>query len=531
MNNNHTAIRIIHICCNTVEIGAGRTLETSSDNTNRDPEPEIQDTLPNIIFMMADDLGYGDVEYNGGSASTPNLNAMASGPNSIRLDRHYSGGPTCSPSRGTVLTGRNHNRYCIWRPNRVWGCGDYAKPTSMPLPTTEITVAEILKENGYTTGAFGKWHIGDVTPISRARAHPLWPLSHPGMYGFDTWWMTTNVVPTANPNHGCCGCFDKPCSSDSSYCRNYHSIDKNGSLHSWPEPINGDDSHFIYRRFVDFLENSIASGKPLFAYVAFHAPHRPHQAATKYKNPYLAKGKSVQQAHYLGIITAMDDVVGKIRRLLKERNVHRNTLLWFTSDNGPSINSPGSTGGLRGMKGDVYEGGIRVPGIIEWPAVIGKNRQSPIPVVTSDLLPTVCDILQVPTPADRQIDGDSVLPLLRGEKSTRNKSIAWLYSLDEGDFHHHQYYASLMRGAHKLVVQYADDAVGSAELYDLSVDRTESSDIKGGHQRLFESMTKELEQWRQSVIHSATEEVKCVGFSAYDTDHRCYSVDKATLCS
>ena len=207
---------------------------------------------------MADDLGYGDVHYNGGKPYTPNLDAMARGTNRIQLDRHYSGAPTCSPTRGTVLTGRNHNRYCIWRPNRNWGCSDYAKPTTMPLPTSEITVANILKQHGYRTAAFGKWHVGDVTPYPLPHGHLLWPVSHPGVHGFDTWWMTSSTIPTADPNYGCCHCFDIPCKKDKSYsaCNNYHSV-VNGSLVSWPEPIKGDDSHFIYKQFSEVFKETV----------------------------------------------------------------------------------------------------------------------------------------------------------------------------------------------------------------------------------------------------------------------------------
>ena len=142
--------------------------------------------LPNIVFMMADDVGYGDVGYNGGKAETPNLNAMASGPNTIHLTRYYSSSLVCSPTRGTVLTGRNHNRYCVWKANGAKGGStrDFVKPQSMPLPYSEITVAEILKEYGYQTAMFGKWHLRDFKVLERS--HKKWPLSHPGVHGFDT---------------------------------------------------------------------------------------------------------------------------------------------------------------------------------------------------------------------------------------------------------------------------------------------------------------------------------------------------------
>lgn len=179
----------------------------------------MQETLndfPNIIFMMADDLGYGDVGYNGGNAQTPNLDLMAAGPNTIKLNRYYSGAPVCSPTRGSVLTGRNPNRYCMWYANVGSDADDFVIPERMPLPWTELTVAEVLKSAGYQTAVFGKWHLGDLKPHSRG--NPKWPVSHPGMHGFDEWLVTPRSAPTSNLN---CGCF----AGKSSLCiRAYHHV-------------------------------------------------------------------------------------------------------------------------------------------------------------------------------------------------------------------------------------------------------------------------------------------------------------------
>ncbi len=181
-----------------------------------------ENALPNIIYAMADDLGYGDVGYNGGRAFTPNLDAMASGPHTIHLTRYYSGGPVCSPTRGTVLTGRNHNRYCIWTANS--GGSDDA-PATMPLPTSEITVAEILKGHGYQTAIFGKWHLGDFK--RQHEGNKKWPVSHPGLHGFDEWLSTLRACPTANSN---CGCFEETKCQTGHYdtdrfvCTNYYTV-------------------------------------------------------------------------------------------------------------------------------------------------------------------------------------------------------------------------------------------------------------------------------------------------------------------
>ena len=476
--------------------------------------------LPNIVFMMADDLGYGDLHYTGGEAETPVLDAMAAGPNSVQLTRYYAGSPVCSPTRGTVLTGRNHNRYCIFGPNVGFGQGDFAVPSTMPLPTSEVTVAEILKEGGYRTGIFGKWHIGDLKSAEGANLlyeyNHKWPVSHPGMHGFDDWWVTERSAPTVTTN---CGCFEAAVCTQGHYptpppCLNYYTRDPRYSdeLVSFPSPIEGDDSHFIAQQFDRFLQKARQSGRPFFAYLPFHTVHHRYVATKEYGKRYLDRGMNLSVADYFGSITAMDDAVGQIRHLLKKNHVSDNTMLWFTSDNGPEGHTPGRTGGLRGRKQDLYEGGIRVPGIIEWPAVIKRNRVSDFPVVSSDLLPTVCDILGVQPPNDRQLDGISVLPFLRNETAIRSKPIAWAYPV-RNDFNTGEYNAALTSDQYKVFAAYSDGRLTSTELYDLKNDRRETNDLSAEYPNILNSMMQELEDWRQSVIKSARDEVQCLGHS------------------
>ena len=486
---------------------------SASDATVKDSAREQRD-LPNIVFVMADDLGYGDVRYNGGKPDTPNIDAMAAGPNSIQLTRYYAGGPMCSPTRGTVLTGRNHNRYCIWQanPGNCTHCnktGDFL-PSTMPLPTSEITVAEILKQHGYHTAVFGKWHLGDLKKIPGG--HKKWPISNPSMHGFDTWWVTERKTPTVNPN---CGCFaDAQCKTghwtDKIPCINYHHTVASGApmLESYPIPIEGDDSHFILSLFADFLEEaSRKNTQPFFVYLPFHAVHTWYVATRKHRERFLHQGYNLDQADYYGAITAMDDAVGQIRELLKQYNISHNTMLWFTSDNGPKYSTPGETAGLRGFKKSCFEGGIRVPAIIEWPDMVKDNRVSDFPVVSSDLLPTVCDILGINPPQDRPIDGTTILPFIRGETSSRNSLIAWLFNAEEG--FNSTYQAAIAGNQYKLFTEYSNGKVHEAYLYDLVKDPFEQHDVSAVRPALFLAMKVELEKWRQSVIHSARDEVKC----------------------
>ena len=468
--------------------------------------------LPNIIFLLADDLGYGDVGYNGGQAETPTLDAMASGTHSIQMTRFYSGGPVCSPTRGTLLTGRNHNRYCVWEANTAGWCsgqGDFSCPAKSPLPMTETTVAEILKSHGYQTAIFGKWHLGNLKQI-QTRAS-----SHPGQHGFDVWKVTERSTPTANPN---CACFNSTLCVVGHYkkkktpvpCTNYHSgssTDQN-LLVTHNEPIIGDDSDFLAKEFAAFLNDTADRSQPFFAYIAFHTVHKRYTAVQPYINQYKTKGYTSNQIDYYGAITAMDDAIGKIRDLLVHYNISDNTMIWFASDNGPELKSPGNTGILRGRKRDLLEGGIRVPGIIEWPAVIKTNRVSQFPVTTMDFLPTVCDIVHATIPQDRTIDGVSILPFIRGEVELRSSQIMWAFNI-RGNFKR-KYTAAITDDQYKVLVEYHNGRVIHAALYDLLNDPGENHNISAQHQDKCNQMTQDLEVWRQSVITSAQTEVGCI---------------------
>ena len=297
--------------------------------------------IPNIIFMMADDLGYGDVGYNRKTIKTPHLDKMASGKNTVHLKRYYSGSPVCSPTRGSVLTGRNPNRYCIWTANIGLNHPDFSIPQTMPLPTSEVTVADILKKNGYQTAIFGKWHIGDLKKISNG--NKKWPVSNPGNHGFDRWWVTERSAPTTTIN---CGCFpDKSKCVNGHYgnnpvCTNYYtSSSPGGKLEAYKELIEGDDSNFIVDTFESYLKEVVPSKKPFFVYLPFHTVHHRFIAAKGYRDIY--KGLRPGQVDYYGAITAMDAAIGRVRALLREYNISDNTMLWFTSDNGPESETPG----------------------------------------------------------------------------------------------------------------------------------------------------------------------------------------------
>ena len=485
-------------------------LSHTSMPSNVPPLPKATNNMamemPNIIFAMADDLGWGDVQYNNGKAHTPNLNKMASNTNSVLLQRYYSGGSVCSPTRGTVLTGRNHNRYCLWDANVARGTGDFTKPEILSLPLSEISAAKVMREAGYSTALFGKWHIGDFKALKGG--NKKWPVSHPGLHGFDQWQATERSAPTCTVN---CACFKQSDCELGHYtypppCTNYYT-NKSDGLESWPELIPGDDSHFIWSLAEKYIREQVRVNKPFFLYLPFHTVHMPYIAAQQYRVMYLDQKFSLKQADYYGAITALDDVIGKIRKLLKELGIRDNTLLWFSSDNGPENNTPGTTNGLRGRKRSLYEGGIRVPGIIEWPSIIKRNKVSSFPVVSSDLLPTLRDIVGIKPTDNRSIDGISILPFLQGKVEKRNHLIHWAYNI-KGDFEG-VYNTASSGDQYKLVTTYEYGKVVNHQLFDLINDPGETRDVSISNPAISSEMLNQVEEWRKSVI-SSVNKVGCV---------------------
>ena len=463
-------------------------------------------TRPNIIFALADDLGWNGVGYNGGEAHTPNLNEMSQSSGTVHLERHYSGAPVCSPTRGTVLTGRNNNRYCIWGVNAYsLARGDFDTVQKKPLPQTEISVAKVLKRFGYSTACFGKWHLGNFKRPASAD-NPA-EVSHPGLHGFDQWWATEASAPTSYLN---CGCFNdtaninKHCRKG---CSNYHSSDTNGNIIDWSNAIMEEDALFIWEHAEKFIREQVNLKTPFFLYLPFHNVHYPTVTTDEYTSQYHSNFTKHEesQINYLGSISALDDVIGRLRDLLKELNVNNNTIFWFTSDNGPV---PRHQGRLRGHKKTFYEGGIRVPGLIEWPDVIHKNRKSKFPVVTNDFLPTVYDILGTNPIDDRPLDGISILPFLQGNVDKRKDDIIWAKAGSRSDRVKWKI-AAITNQGYKLIAYYDEESTNSVmkyELFNLDTDEEETMNLVANNDKEYESIAQKflqrIEIWQRSVEES-----------------------------
>jgi arylsulfatase A-like enzyme len=443
---------------------------------------------PNIVLCMADDQGLGDMAYTGHPRlQTPTFDAMSR--KGLRFDRFYAAAPVCSPTRGSVMTGRHPNRF---------GCFSWGRT----LRPQEITVAESLRMAGYRTGHFGKWHLGSVVSKS--------PVS-PGRSGFDAWLSAPNFYD------------------------NDPILSRSGTA----QPVAGESSMIAVEAALEFIEDAVEGEEPFLAVVWFGSPHRPHEASDRDREPYLELPDELQ--HFYGEITGMDRAVGRLRKGLEDLRVRGNTLLWYCSDNG-ALPDVGSTAGLRGRKGSLYEGGLRVPALIEWPARIAVPRATSVIATTSDIYPTLLDLVGIEVPGQPRLDGVSLRGVLEGTSDTRGAPVGfWQFDaegvrtpsrewmslmleaqregreqdlppgqvlLDAGslserfDETHLTGHAAWLDGNWKLHRLTDAEGVARYELYHLADDPREETDESTRHAGRVESMRVALDAWMGSVLDS-----------------------------
>lgn len=325
---------------------------------------------PNIILVMADDQGWGDMGYyNHPYVRTPNFDEMSR--NALRFDHFYAAAPVCSPTRASVLTGRNPNRVNVLN-------------HGLSMRPQETTIAEALKTVGYVTGHFGKWHVGSCQPTS-----PVNPTNS----GFDVWLSTPNFFDL-NPV-----------------------MSRNGVA----EQMEGESSMIAVDAALDFIRDQVELDRPFLSIIWFGSPHSPFDALEEDKQLY--EGKPM--AEYYREITAMDRAFGKLRNELRSLGIADNTLLWYSSDNG-GLNE--QTSGGREKKGSIYEGGLRVPAMIEWPASIPEGRITDVVGFTSDIYPTLVELTGAKIANQYPLDGISLVDVIDGKMESRDSGIGfWRY--------------------------------------------------------------------------------------------------------
>lgn len=398
------------------------------------------ETRPNIVVFVADDMGWGDSgTYGNELIKTPNMDKLAS--QGVKLIECYSAAGVCSPSRSAILTGRTPYRNGVYR--HLSGNG------VAHLRASEITYPELLQEAGYETCHVGKWHL-----LSRQQFNnPEYP--QPGEHGYDYWMSTHN---NAAPSH-----------------KNPNNFVRNG------EPVGateGYSAQIVAGEAEHWLKDIRDPSKPFVMSVWIHEPHSPIATDSRFQSLY----KGHKNSKYMGNITQLDHALGMVMDALDEQGVSENTFLFFTSDNGPVPSYGGTSGGLRGNKRSEYEGGIRVPGLVRWPGHIEPGTTSHVPVIGTDVFTTVLDLAGIEVPTDRTIDGANMLPALAGKSVERKMPLFWRTHVSKPDER-----VAMRIGDWKLV---GDETLTKFQLYNIPKDMFEKNDLAADMPEKTEEMKK-----------------------------------------
>ncbi len=419
----------------------------------------VSDGKYNVVFILADDLGGTDLGCQGSPFyKTPNIDRLAQ--TGMRFTQAYSACTVCSPTRASILTGQYPARLHItdWIKGHIRPYAKLQVPQwTMYLPTNVINIARVLKSSGYTTGSIGKWHLG-------GREY------YPDKQGFDI-------------NIGGCDKGQPP-----SYFSPY----------KIPTIADGHKDEYLTDReaseAVKFIERN--KDKQFFLYLAHYAVHTPLMAKSDVVQKYKAlrkEGSPHKNAVYAAMIESVDDSVEKVMQTLRELNLEEKTIVIFTSDNGGLLNVTTNIG-LRAGKGSAYEGGVRVPLIVYWKGIIKPGSVCDVPVISADFYPTILEMLGIKSPPSHIVDGESIVPLLKGSNKLKRDAIYWHYP------HYHPGgatpYSAIRQGNYKLIEFFEDSHI---ELYDLSKDPKEKKNIAQENPQLSKQLLKRLQDWRKEV--------------------------------
>ena len=449
----------------------------------------MEKSKPNIILIMSDDLGWLDVGFNGNTeVKTPHLDQLAK--SGIIFDRFYAASAVCSPTRASVITGRNPLRMNIPTAN------------SGHMKDAEITLPELLQKQDYATGHFGKWHLGTLTKTvldanRGGKEKFISDFSIPTDHGYDQSFCTESKVPTFDPMLAPIS-FDLGESLrygwraiiDSNNTKPYGTAYWNKEGQKVNNNLTGENSRIIMDRVLPFIKNAKNSNKPFFSTIWLHTPHLPVVSDTIHRGMYADLG--LQKQLYYGSITAMDEQIGRLWKALEELDIQDETILFFCSDNGPERGTPGSAGVFRERKRSLYEGGLRTPAFMIWQNRISGGKRINFPAVTSDYLPTILEILDIEYPDDRPIDGESLWSVIQGQNNERENGIGFLFNSK----------ISWVDNQYKYI---SNDNGLTFELYDLLADKAEKTNIIAEKPEIATKMELKLMTWISSVEASKME--------------------------
>lgn len=419
-------------------------------------------TSPNLIIILADDLGNADVGFNGcKDIPTPNIDRIAK--NGVRFTSGYVSYCVCGPSRAGILTGRYQDRFGYSR-NPLFAPND----STMGLPLSEETLADVLKKAGYKSMAIGKWHMGAYKSL------------HPLKRGFDDFYgflggghryfpdeLTLNSPYEAKTQYDC---------YRTKLLRNYQRVDENEYL-----------TDAFSREAVSYIEKN--KDHPFFIYLAYNAPHGPLQATEKYLGRF-AQMKEGKRKTYAAMVSALDDGVGRVLDKLNELKLTDNTIVVFLSDNGGPEQHNGSDNGLlRGGKGQVFEGGIRVPFAIQWPAEIQAGSVYNQPVISLDIFATMIAQTKIPVIPKHQLDGVNLLPYLDGQKSGAPHKFLFWRKYDAHEF-------AVRSGSDKMILK----GDSTQLLFDLDQDISEKNNLSSEKEDRVRQLSNDVEKWGKKLV-------------------------------
>ncbi|MBN1673099.1 MAG: arylsulfatase [Kiritimatiellae bacterium] len=439
---------------------------------------DTEATHPNVIFVITDDQGYGDLGCHGNPIlATPNLDALHA--DSVRLVQYHVG-PTCAPTRAGLMTGRYCNCTGVWHTIAGWSL----------LRKDETTLGDVFRAGGYRTGMFGKWHLGDNYPF---RPHDR---------GFDDALYHCGGGVSQTPDHWGNDYFDD------TYKRN-----------GVPEPFEGYCTDVWFREAARWIEAN--RDRPFFCYLSTNAPHGPYNVAPAYSEPYRGRVPE-ERARFYGMITNIDENVGRLRARLRELGLDRNTLFIFMTDNGTSGGCTldkqghvveGYNAGMRGVKGSPYDGGHRTPLFLHWPAGgLTGGRDVTRLTANVDMLSTLAELCGIPGPDPNRVHGKSIVPLLRGDEA------GWPDRVIVTDS---QRVATPVKWRQSATMTDRWRLVNGKQLYDIQQDPGQREDVADRHPDVLARLRAHYETWwaRVSVdfanepaiiIGTAHEPVTCI---------------------
>ncbi len=430
----------------------------------------------NVVFFLIDDLGWKDIGISGSDYyKTPHIDQLAK--EGMRFTNGYAACNVCSPTRAAIMTGKYPARLLLtqWLPSGRWDAkihklqeGRYLSN----LPLEEFTIAEALREGGYTTAFMGKWHLG-----------PL-PYYYPEHQGFD--------INVAGRDYGAPGSYWYPFEGS-------WRIPTTPDLKVFKEsPIEGKEGDYLTDRLMEegdiFIREN--SEKPFFLMMSLYAVHTPLQGKPDKVARYekVAEDQRQGDPRYAAMVETVDDGVGRLMKALREKEIEENTLVIFTSDNGgfarATDNSP-----LRANKGSNYEGGLRVPVIVKWPGVAKPGSISDIPVASMDFYPTILGATGLPKRPLQHIDGVDLSSVLKGRSRIDRQSLFWHYP--HYNRHPENFPATVIRKGNWKLIEKLD--TGELELYNLTLDVGEQNDLADVHSELAQSLLAEMQAWREEV--------------------------------